>query len=103
MLRTKQTVRLASALTPARQRRYRETSESPNENTTALRGQCPRNGYVLALTLEEFGFNPTMACGGLAEEPIGPDGIPRSSLSTTIRECRDEGQIHYGSKHALAP
>jgi hypothetical protein len=95
MLRTKQTLRLASALTAARQQRYRETGESPNENPTALHGQCPRNAYVLASTLEDFGFSPMIVCGGFAEEPIGPDGIPRSSLPTTIRECRDEGQIHY--------
>lgn len=95
MLRTKQTLRLASALTAARQQRYRETGELPTENPTALHGQCPRNAYVLASTLEDFGFSPMIVCGGFAEEPIGPDRIPRSSLPTTIRECRDEGQIHY--------
>lgn len=95
MLDNKQTLRLASALAAARQQRYEEISETPSENPTALHGQCPRNAYVLASTLEDFGFDPMVVCGGFAEDVVGPEGVPRPSLPKTIRECRDEGQIHY--------
>lgn len=88
--------KLVAALQEARKKRLvEETGKDSFENQEELYNKCLRNAYVLKSTLQEHGFAPVVICGGITEQPIGIDGIRRSSLPTTIRECRDEGMIHY--------
>lgn len=87
---------LVAGLQEARQKRL---AEVVGEVDYSLQGElgrrCPRNAYILAETLRDNGFSPAVISGGAAEQPVGPDGIQRSELPTTIADCREAGQIHY--------
>lgn len=89
--------RLIAAVQSAREQRTREETGSSDytKDPTCLGNRCLRNTYVLANKLSDHGFEPTIICGGVADKPIGPDGIKRNELPTTISSCRDEGKIHY--------
>jgi len=87
---------LVKALQEARADRLKAVTGSIDfDDQEALGGECTRNAYTLANVLRDHDFSPIIICGGFAEGPIGPDGIERSELPTTIAECRDEGNIHY--------
>ncbi|QLH82365.1 hypothetical protein [Halosimplex pelagicum] len=87
---------LAAALQDARCRRLKDvTGETDFGLQEELGGRCTRNAYTLAKTLEDHGFSPVIICGGFADQSVGPDGVSRSELPTTIADCRDESNIHY--------
>lgn len=89
-------VELVAGLQETRQKRLVEVVGETNYSLQdKLGGRCPRNAYVLAETLREHGFSPVVISGGAADRPVGPDGIQRSKLPTTIADCRETSQIHY--------
>jgi hypothetical protein len=87
---------LVAGVQEARRKRLAEVAEDVDYSLQdKLGGRCPRNAYVLAETLRTHGFDPVIFCGGAAGEPVGQNGIKRSTLPTVIEECREAGQIHY--------